>query len=110
MKTHPTSVASTGKIKRDEERKRECFLLSLKVEEQNPKTKTLICVIKTLISLQAPIWLAESEFQIFDHTKVVENFLFFPITKRTLKSEFCSKSYGQNTETVSIGKKFVHMC
>ena len=49
MKTHPKSVASTGKMERDEERKRECFYLSLKVEQQNPKTKTLT-------SLQAPIW------------------------------------------------------
>ena len=56
MKTHPKSVARTGKMERDEERKRECFLLPLKVEQQNPKTKTLILVIKTLISLQAPIW------------------------------------------------------
>ena len=106
MKTHPTSVACTEKMKRDEERKRECFLLPLKVEQQNPKTKTLIFVIKTLISLQAPIWQnVESKFQVFHHTKVVENFLFFPITKRTLKSEFCSKSYNQNTNSASIGKK-----
>ena len=40
MKTHPTSVARTGKMKGDEERKREYFLLSLELEKQNPKTKT----------------------------------------------------------------------